>query len=521
MSKIMKPEEAVRLIKDEACIWVVSSGGGINEPRSTLEGIKESFLKNGTPAKLTLCHSSGIGDGNGGGSDFFAYEGMTKKVIGSHWSWSPKLGQMARENKIEAYVLPQGVMVQLARQIAGAKPGLISHVGLGTFVDPRIENGALNEISKEKLSEIIEIGGEEYIFYKSFPIDVTIIRGTTADEDGNITMEHEGIVLESLSAAQAAKNSGGIVIAQVKRIAKSGSLHPAHVKVPGILVDAVVVDPKQKQSFITEYEPAFTGEIKLPKLPKQSEDAFSVRSVIGRRAAQELKDKSCVNLGFGIPDTVANVANKEGISDRITLTVEQGVIGGVPALGINFSLGYNPIAIIDEPYQFDWYDGGGLDIAYLSFAEFDKHGNVNVSKFASRVTGVGGFINISQNARKVVFMGTFTASGIDITFENRRVNINKEGKNKKLVDKVEQISFSGDYARRQGKEVLYVTERAVFSLEKEGIALTEIAPGIDIQKDILAQMDFQPVISKNLKIMDSVLFSEDSLGINKTWEDAK
>lgn len=518
MSKIVSREAAIGLIKEGSCVWVVSSGGGINEPKYFLKGLEKSFLETGKPGNLFLCHSSGIGDKHGGGSDCFAHPGMVRKVIGSHWAWSPAMSDMAFSNKLEAYILPQGVMVQLARQIAGGKPGLISHVGLKTFIDPRIEGGALNDISKAELSEVMVIGGKEYLFYKAFPIDVTVIRGTTADEDGNISMEQEGMVLESISAAQAAKNSGGIVIAQVKRLTRRGCLKPLDVKIPGVLVDAVVVDPEQKQSFITDYEPAFTGEIKLPEVPGPDTE-FDVRMVVGRRAAMELRSGDCVNLGFGMPDTVAAVASREGVSDQITLSVEQGIIGGVPALGINFGLGYNPQAIIDEAYQFDWYDGGGLDIAFLSFAELDREGNVNVSKFNGRVTGVGGFINISQNAKRVVFMGTFTASGLVTSFQDGRLCIEKDGKYKKMVDRVSQISFSGSYAATNGQEVYYVTERAVFKLTAAGVMLVEIAPGADLQRDILDQMEFEPLISETMQEMDETIFSDCLLGLKHRWEE--
>lgn len=514
MSKIVSAEIAVNKIKDGSIVWVVSSGGGINEPKFTLKAIEKSFLETGHPNNMVLCHSSGIGDKHGGGSECFSHPNMVKKVIGSHWSWSPRICQMAFNNEIEAYVLPQGVMVQLIRQIASSSPGLISHVGLKTFIDPRVEGGAMNDISRDSLSKVIEIDGEEYLFYKSFSIDVTILRGTTSDEDGNITMEHEGVVLESLSAAQAAKNSGGIVIAQVKRITKNGTLKPMDVKVPGILVDYVVVDPEQKQSFITEYNPAFTGEIVSP-ITSLDPMPFSERRIIAKRAASELTDNAKVNLGFGIPDGVARIASEEGYSDKITLTVEQGVIGGVPAHGVNFSLSTNPQVIIDMARQFDWYDGGGLDITFLSFAEFDKEGNVNVSKFGSSVTGVGGFINISQGAKKVVFMGTFRASGLECGVENDELVIKNEGKFEKIVDKVAQISFSGEFARLKNKDVMYVTERAVFKLVKEGIMLVEIAPGMDLERDIISQMGFRPIISPNLKVMDIKCFTDMPLGLGK------
>lgn len=375
----------------------------------------------------------------------------------------------------------------------------------------------MNSACKEDLVEVMPIQGKDWLFYKSFPVNVTILRGTTADEDGNITMEHEGIVLEHISAAQAAKRSGGIVIVQVKRLAKRGTLDPRMVKIPGILVDAVVVDPDQMQSMITQYNPAYTGEIQEPLSTDGEAMPLNERKLVAKRAAMELFPDAVVNLGFGIPDGVATVAREEGVSEDITLTVEQGVIGGVPALGVNFSLSTNPQAIVDEGYQFDFYDGGGLDITFLSFAELDPQGNVNVSKFGGRVTGVGGFINISQNAKKVVFCATFTSSGLHVKVGDHKLHIVQEGKYKKFEPQVEQISFSGKQALASGQKVLYVTERAVFELRKEGVVLTEIAPGMDLERDILANMHFKPIIAEDLKEMDARIFSEDSIGIQEAF----
>lgn len=517
MTKVMTAEQAVGLVKDRDTVWVVCSGGRINEPALVLKKLEERFLQTQHPAQLTLCHSSGIGDKNGAGSDRFGHDGMVRRVIGSHWVWSPRICKMALDNKIEAYTLPQGVMVQLAREIAGGKPGLISHVGLGTYIDPRIEGGKMNEACKEDLVEVLQMNGKEWLYYRSFPINVVILRGTTADEDGNISMEHEGIVLEHTSAAQAAKNSGGIVIAQVKRLTKRGTLDPKSIKIPGIYVDAVVVDPEQTQSMITDYNPAYTGEIRQP----EGEAVFmplNERKIVARRASMELFEGAVVNLGFGIPDGVANVANEEGLADRITLTVEQGIVGGVPALGVDFSLGNNPQAILDEPYQFDFYDGGGLDLTFLSFAELDPDGNVNVSKFGNRVVGVGGFVNISQNAKKVVFCATFTSSGLAVVIHDKKLQIMQEGKFHKFVPKVKQISFSGKRAQQTGQKVLYVTERAVFELQECGLVLTEIAPGIDLKRDILDCMAFQPIISKDLKLMDARIFVDQPMQLKETWK---
>lgn len=508
MNKVMSARSAAQLIPDGACVWLAAGGGGINEPSLFLRELENCFLESGRPAGLTLCHSAGIGDKQGGGVDRFAHEGMVRKVIGSHWTWSVGMQELARRELIDAYVLPQGTMTQMAREIAGGRPGVITKVGLGTFVDPTVEAGAMNRRSKEILAERIELAGEEYLFYKSFPVDVALIRASTADEDGNLTFEREGILPESLSAAQAAKNSGGIVIAQVKRVVQRGTLKALDVRVPGVLVDAVVADPGQRQSLLTDYDPSLSGECRLALNDLLKPMPLSERKVIARRAALEIRRGSVVNLGFGMPAGVASVIQEEGAQDYMKLSVEQGIIGGIPASGSNFGLVYNPEAILDEPYQFDWYDGGGLDVAVLSFAEFDRHGNVNVSRFGDRLNGVGGFINISQSARKVVFTGTMTAGGLKTAFGSGGMTVVEEGRIKKAREQVAQISFSGEYARRRGQEVLYVTERAVFRLTREGVMLTELATGADLKRDVLDQMEFAPLICDELKVMARELFKE-------------
>lgn len=512
MKKVMSAVEAARLIPDGACIWLVAGGGGINEPSAFLKAVEQHFLETGSPRDLTLCHSAGVGDKQGGGVDRFAHEGMVRKVIGSHWTWSVNMQELARQEKIEAYVLPQGTMAQMTREIAGRRPGVFTKVGLGTFVDPRVEAGAMNGVSGEKLAEVVHVLGEEYLLYKSFPIDVTIIRATTADTEGNLTFEYEGILTETLSAAQAAKNSGGIVIAQVKRVVNRGELKALDVRVPGFLVDAVVVDRGQRQSLVTDYDPSLSGEYRVPLENALPPMELSERKIIARRAAMEVELDSVVNLGFGMPAGVASVMNEEGLIARIKLSVEQGLTGGVPSGGSNFGLVYNPDVILETTHQFDWYDGGGLDLAVLSFAEFDRYGNVNVSRFGERVNGVGGFINISQSARKVIFVGTLMAGGFRCACVENTLNICAEGRIRKAVNDVAQISFSGEYALKRNQRVLFVTERAVFELTEEGVMLTEIAPGMRLQEDVLDQMEFKPLISDSLKQMDSLLFGEEHMG---------
>lgn len=507
MSKVMSLEKALDLVKEGSSVWLSGGGGGINDPDYLLSGLEKRFLDTGKPSGMTLYHSAGIGNKKGGGADHFAHPGMVKKVVGSHWTWSVNMQKLVLDNEIEAYVLPQGVMTQLVREIAAGRPGLISKTGLRTFVDPRVEGGKLNERSKEELSFLFTRCINDYIFYKSFPIDVALFRGSCADENGNISFEDEGLVTEALSQAQAAKNCGGVVICQVKRIVKCGEIRPNQVVVPGILVDAVVVDPNQRMSMRTEQSDILSGK-KRGAVPEEDRMAQDNRKVMAKRAAMELKKGNIVNLGFGVPAGVGKVLDEAGMQDDIYLSLEQGIIGGVPATGTDFGIAYNPHAIICETNQFDWYDGGGLDVAVLSFAEFDREGNVNVSKFNNVINGIGGFINISQNAKKVVFVGTFTASGLMENCAEGKLEIVTEGKYRKLVNQVQQISFSGQYARETGQEVVFVTERAVFRLTEEGIELTEIAPGVDLQRDVLDQMGFTPKIRYTLKIMDKMLFCD-------------
>ncbi|MBQ9007845.1 MAG: acyl CoA:acetate/3-ketoacid CoA transferase [Clostridia bacterium] len=508
MNKIITAQAAAQWIQDNRTVWLTAGGGGINEPSTVLKAIEDRFLQTGHPANLVLSHAAGIGDKCGGGADRFAHEGMVRKVIGSHWVWSVNMQELARQEKIEAYVLPQGTMSQLVREIAGGRPGVLTKVGLGTFVDPRVEGGAMNARSGDKLTELVTLGGEEYLLYKSFPVDVALIRATTADEEGNLTFEHEGILAEGLAAAQAARNSGGVVIAQVERAVEKGTLRPMDIRIPGILVDAVVVDPGQRMSLVTEYDPSLSGECrmllgeKLPAMP------LSERKIIARRAALEIRQGNIVNLGFGVPAGVASVMHEEGQDGYMKLSVEQGITGGIPSGGSNFGLVYNPEVIIDAPSQFDWYDGGGLDVAILSFAEFDRQGNVNVSRFGDRVNGVGGFINISQSARKVIFTGTFTTGGLSVDCEDGALHIRQEGRVQKAVEQVAQISFSGSFARRSGQQVLFVTERAVFELCEQGVVLKEYANGLDVRRDILDQMAFAPVIDPNLRKMPACLFRQ-------------
>ena len=510
--KIMTAAEAANLIEDG---MTVSTNGFVacDLPEELTSALEQRFLETGFPKNLTYFYAAGQGNRDGSGADHFAHEGMTSTVIAGHYNMAPKLGELIMQNKIKAYNLPQGTLSQLYRDIAGKKLGTLTHVGLYTFADPRVEGGKLNDVTTEDIVEVVNICGEERLLYKAIPVDVALIRGTYADEQGNITMEHECCTAEATAIAQAAKNCGGKVIVQVEKVVQDTD--PKLVKIPGIYVDAVVVTQNKEhhtQCVGCDYDGSMTGDFRVP-LGSLDYPSLSPKKIIGRRAAMELRENTIVNLGIGIPEYISMVASEEGINDRFTLTVEAGPVGGVPQVGPQFGGSVNAQAILDQPAQFDFYDGGGIDDAFLGLAQADKDGNINVSKFGPRIAGCGGFVNITQNAKRVYYCGTFTAGGLKCSTKDGKLIIDQEGKSDKFIDAVEQITFSGKYANKVGQPVMYITERAVFELREDGIYLIEVAPGIDIQTQIIDHMGFTPKMDGEPKLMDERIFKDELMGL--------
>ena len=498
-------EEAAQLIQDGDAILISGSGGGHSVPEALLAAVERRFLAERKPRGITSVSIVGIGDRAALGATHLAHEGLLSRAITSALVDSPGLVRLAAEDKIEAYTLPQGVLSQLMRDMAAGRPGLITKTGLHTFVDPRQQGARQSPRTPPDFVEVVQLAGEEWLFFKPVPVNIAFLRGTTADEDGNVTMEEEAVLGEMLAMAQATRRAGGIVVVQVKRMARRDTLPAKQVRIPGILVDFVVVDTDQRQTYATHYDPSYSGELRIPAENIKSLP-FGPRKVIVRRAAMELFPGAICNLGAGVSTGISTIAAEEGLLDAVHLTNEQGIIGGAPITGRDSGGGQNFAAMIEQPAQFDFYDGGGLDLAFLSFAEVDPQGNVNVSRFGDRIIGVGGFINISQNARCVVFGGTLTAGDLDIGWENGRTVIRKEGRHRKFVPKLEQICYSAEIGRAKGQVALFVTERAVFRVGREGLELVEIAPGIDAERDVIAHMGFRPRVARDLREMDRRIF---------------
>jgi propionate CoA-transferase len=513
--KVLTPAEAVNLVRSGDTL-AFSGFIGIGATEEFLIALEARFLETGEPRNLVLIIASTLGDGGERGLNRLAHEGLLRRVIAGHYGLTPRLAALATADLIEAYNLPQGVITIMFRDGAARRPRTITRVGLGTFADPRNGGGKMNPRTTEDLVELVSFDGQEYLAYKPQKVQVAVIRATTADLDGNLTFEREALTLDTLPVAMSANNSGGLVIAQVERLADRGALRMREVKVPGILVDGVLVAKPENhlQTWKTAYNPAYAGEFRVP-LSTVPPLPLDERKIMARRAAFELTPNGIVNLGLGVPEGVASIASEEGILGNISLTAEPGVIGGMPAGGLDFGAAINVDAIIDMPSQFDFYDGGGLDIAFLGLAQVDREGNVNVSRFGKRVAGAGGFINISQNARKVVFMGTFTTGGLEVEPDGGKLLIKSEGRVRKFIDRVEQITFSGRVAAEVGKPVLYVTERCVFRLTTEGLELVEIAPGIDLDRDILAHMDFRPIMRGKPGLMNPRIFKNVAMGLRE------
>jgi propionate CoA-transferase len=520
-SKIIPIEKIGELIADNA-VMTVSSSSGLGCPDASLRSIGKYFLENGKPRGITAIHPIAAGDMYGiPGVDHIAHPGLLKKIIaGSFPSGpsnmpSPKIWQMIIDNQIEAYNVPSGILFHMHRESAAGRPGVLTKVGMDTFVDPRRQGCRMNKCTTEEIVRLVHFEDDEWLFFPSIPPDVAIIRATTSDERGNLTMEHEGAYLGAYDQALAARNNRGIVIAQVKRLTAFGTLRPQQVRVPGVLVDYVVIDPDQQQTTQTAYNPAISGEVFRPLWDFKPIE-WGVDKIIARRAALELCEEDVVNLGFGICALVPRILLDEGLHGEVTWVIEQGAVGGMPLLNFAFGCASNADAIVPSPDQFTFFQGAGFDRSCLSFLQVDQEGNVNVSRLAFRphvTAGCGGFVDITSTARALLFCGYFTAGGLDLRVEEGRLRILKEGKNRKFVPEVEHVTFSGRRARQLKQDVLYITERCVLRLEPEGLTIIEIAPGVDLKHDVLAQADIPLRVSERLKMMDERIFRPESFGL--------
>ncbi|MCS2608736.1 acyl CoA:acetate/3-ketoacid CoA transferase [Halomonas dongshanensis] len=513
VNKIIEPAAAAELIQDNARLYIGGSGGGHGVPERMLRAIRERFDASGSPKSLMVTATVSIGDWDKAGLNLFDDPTLLKRIVASGLNNTPSLSTLAMQDKIEAYTLPQGALAQLTREAAAGRPGVLTKVGLHTFADPRQQGCRQSPSSTEDLVELVDIKGEEYLLYKTTPIDVAIIRASVADEHGNLTLEDEAYIGENYSVAAAAKRNGGIVIAQVQRTAAAHSLPQREVRVPGFLVDYVVIDPDQKQTYETQFSAAYAGKLRVPS-GSTKPLKMDLRKVIARRGAMELRNGATVNIGFGVSNGITVIAAEEDVYKQVTMTSEQGIVGGMPAPGKDAGAGVNYDMLVPQPDQFDFYDGGGLDVAFLSFAEVDANGNVNVSRFGDRIIGPGGFVNISQGARKIVFSGTLTTGGLQAAPNSEGgLSIDRDGDIEKWVPKVEQITFNGQFARSRGQEVLYITERAVFTLDDEGLILIEIADGVDLKKHVLDRIGFNIRVADNLRKMDARIFRDQPMSL--------
>lgn len=521
--RICTGEEALSVVRDGDFL---ACSGNMNSamPEELLIELEKRFLTTGSPRNLTIMSGSGVGDmgpTTKKGFQHLAHEGLIKRVIVGHYGSNNTIMDMVINNKVESYNLPQGVCEHMFRRRAQGQPGEISKIGLKTYVDPRLEGGRMNKVTTEELVKLVEIDNEEYLYYPMPKINIGLVRATTADENGNLSFEEEAAYVNARAIAMAARASGGKVIAQVKNIVTAGSIPAKEVHIAGVFVDMVVVsqDPmnNHRQTMGDFYNAAYTGRFKVPLLAHESAK-LGAGKMIARRAATELVPDALVNLGLGIPETVASVVAEEGLSDSMVMTVETGALGGIPAPRFSFGASVNAWSHVDSPTIFDVYDGGCLDMTFVGMAEIGENGDVNVSRFGPKITGCGGFIDLTQGTKKVVFCGTFTSGGLDVDFKDGKLQILKEGKNKKFVKSVYQVTFSGEHANEMGQEILYVTERCVFKLCGGKVTLIETAPGIEIDRDILPFMDFVPEIAERVGTMDEAFFLEGKIGLKKYIE---
>ncbi len=520
--RVLTAEEAASLIPDGATV-TVSSSSGLGCPDAVLAAIGRRFESSGHPRNITTLHPIAAGDMWGiRGIDHIDKPGLLAKVLAGSYPSGPSSAEppaiwaMITGNAIPAYNIPSGILFDMHREAAAKRPGVLTKIGMDTFADPTREGCAMNErATAEPIVRRVEFDGEDWLYFKAVIPDVAVIRATTADERGNLSYEHEGGYLGPLDQALAVRNNGGIVIAQVKRLAKSGTMRPLDVLVPGILVDAIVVAPDQMQTTNTAYEPAISGEIFRP-LSSFEAPEFGISKVIARRVAQEMRYGDAVNIGFGISANVPRILIEEGCHGDVTWVIEQGAVGGVPLLDFQFGCASNAEAIVPSPYQFTYFQGGGFDASLLSFLQIGRDGSVNVSKLGARphvTAGAGGFVDITARARRIVFSGFFTA-GAGLAVERGALAITREGRVRKLVDTVEHVSFSGTRAAEQGQDITYITERCVLKLTPGGIMVTEVAPGVNLERDVLQQSEFPLLISQSLRVMEAALFQPEPIGLD-------